>query len=345
MELFKEAGGAFKKNNNKAFTRNIFIKQNEINDIIKRFNYTDVYTTPYHYNNRIRSNSLLYAPFYLDLDLDVSKQEDYNKVRIDAISVLSILMNDFKIPLKYIKIYFSGNKGFHFIINPVVLGILPSKTLNEDFKLLAKRIKTFTLNKTIDTVIYDSVRLVRLPNTINSKSGLYKVRITKRILEQFTYEQMKIYASKPRFDPEFPISHIIPDARRKYLEYIREQKDLEEQAYNKSINSKNKKQYNNILPCIAYILENGATRGNRNNTTVAIASSLFQSGGTYDEVLEVLIEWNRTKNDQSKDRVTDIEITRTVQSAYKRHNNGMFYGCSAIKDLGFCLGQLCKLYK
>ena len=61
MELFKDAGGAFKKNNNKAFTRNIFIKQNEINDIIKRFNYTDVYTTPYYYKNRIRSNSLLYA--------------------------------------------------------------------------------------------------------------------------------------------------------------------------------------------------------------------------------------------------------------------------------------------
>ena len=38
MELFKEAGGAFKKNNNKAFTRNIYIKQNEINDIIKSFN-------------------------------------------------------------------------------------------------------------------------------------------------------------------------------------------------------------------------------------------------------------------------------------------------------------------
>ena len=345
MEWYKEAGGVYKNKNTKAFTRNIFIKPNEIPSIIERFNHEDVYTTPYYYSSKIRANALLYAPFYLDLDLDVSKQEDYNKVRIDALSVLSIFENDFKIPLKYIKIYYSGNKGFHFFINPVLLGILPSKTLNEDFKYLAKKIKSFTLNKTIDTVIYDAVRLMRLPNTINSKSGLYKVRITKHMLETFTVDQIRLYASKPRLDPQLPMVHILPEARRKYLAYIQEQKDEEELQYKKSYNNIQQKNFSAILPCVAYILDNGAPTGSRNNTAVAVASSLFQCGGNVEDVTDLLIDWNRSKNDNSKNAMTNNEIKKTVESSYRRYQNNMYYGCSTFRDLGFCLGKLCKLYK
>lgn len=348
IKVHKEAGGKIDNGKAKYFKRNVKLKlPYDIEQVKQMFNNEDVYITPYTYFSDDINNSLLYAPFYLDLDLEVSKQDEYNQVRTDALMVLSILMNEFKIPLEYIKIYYSGNKGFHFIINPIVFGIRPSKTLNEDFKLVARRIKSYTFNKTIDTVIYDKRRLVRVPNTINSKSGLYKVRISKEILETYTYEQLREYAKEPKPDPNLNGCTTIKHAKDMFDEYRNKQYEEDTSKYKKATNNKKKKAINSnsdILPCVAYILENGAEIGARNNTMIALSSALFQSGGTLEEVTDIILEWNKTKNDNSKNPISDREVIVTVNSAYQRFQSGMIYGCSAFRELDYCLGNLCSLY-
>lgn len=336
---YKEAGGMYVKGKTKAFTRNIYIEPHNIESIKQRFNNKDVYVTPYAYNRRPQKESQLYAGFYIDLDLKVSNLEDYEKVKLDTLMVLSIFTTEFKIPLKYIDTYFSGNKGFHIVIHPIVLGILPKKDLNFDFKLLAKRIKSYTLNKTIDTVVYDNVRLMRVNNTINSKSGLYKVRVTRKMIEKFTYEQMKLYASKPRYELHRKAIKFIPEAGRKYLEYIELQRKEEEEVINRP--RKQLKKMDELLPCLMYILENPPEKGNRNNTAILLASSLFQCGGTTDEVTDTLLDWNNN----NPNRLTDHEIRNTVMSAYRQFKDGRGYGCQSARSLGYCLGHLCKLYR
>ena len=96
-----------------------------------------------------------------------------------------------------------------------------------------------------------------------------------------------------------------------------------------------------LLPCVQYILNQGCTKGNRNNTTVALANSLFQIGKTYEEVLEIIIYWNSEKNDEPLDRA---EINTTVRSAYNNAKNGIFYGCGAFKDLDVCI-KGCPIHK
>lgn len=341
---YREAGGMYVNGQTKMFGRKIFIDPCDTEPVKKRFNYEDVYATPYVYYKKKQEESLLYAGFYIDLDLKVSKQDDYIKVRNDALTVISIFMNDFKIPKHYIDIYFSGNKGFHIMINPVVLGITPKKTLNEDFKLLARRIKSYTLNKTIDTVVYDRVRLLRLPNTVNSKSGLYKVRITKEMLEKYTYEEMKLYASKPRPNPKHIKLKLIQEAKNKYNELIAAQRADDEAILNKGKSNRKVKKLDGILPCVAYILETGAEKGQRNNTAVALASSLFQSGGSLEEVTDVILNWNDEKLEQGN-QLSEHELRLTVLSAHRQFENERVYGCNRMREMGYCLGQLCKLYK
>lgn len=336
---YREAGGMYVKGKTKAFTRNIYIKPFEYDDIRKKFNNKDVYVTPYIYNKRPQQESLLYGSFYIDLDLKVSKLEDYEKVKLDTLMVLSIFTTDFKIPLKDIEIYFSGNKGFHIVIHPITLGIVPKKDLNYDFKLLAKRIKSFTLNKTIDTVVYDNVRLMRVNNTINSKSGLYKVRVTRKMIETFTYAQMKLYASKPRFDIKRTNVKSNYEAHKKYLEYIKAQSEEDKQVLERP--KKKLKKMDGLLPCLAYMLENPPEKGCRNNTTIILASALFQCGGTINEVTDILLEWN----DKNPNKISQHEIRNTVHSAYRQFKNDRGYGCKSVKELGQCLGPLCKLYK
>lgn len=336
---YREAGGMYINGKTKAFTRHIYIDPHDFKSVKQRFNNKDVYVTPYMYNKRPQQESQLYGGFYIDLDLKVSKLEDYEKVKLDTLMVLSIFTNEFKIPLNMIDIYYSGNKGFHIIIHPIVLGILPKKDLNYDFKLFAKRIKSYTLNKTIDTVVYDNVRLMRVNNTINSKSGLYKVRVTRKMIEKFTYRQMQLYASKPRYELHRKSIRHIPEAGRKYIEYIDAQRKEDEQLLNRP--KKKLKKMDDLLPCLAYILENPAEKGNRNNTTIVLASALFQCGGSINEVTDTLLDWNNN----NPNRLPDHEVRNTVMSAYRQFKDDKGYGCKSVKSLGYCLGPLCKLYR
>lgn len=338
---YREAGGMYVRGKTKAFTRNIFIKPGEIEPIKHQFNHEDVYVTPYIYNKKPQKESLLYGGFYIDLDLKVSNLEDYEKVRLDTLMVISIFTTEFNIALRDIDIYFSGNKGFHIVIHPMLLGITPKKDLNQDFKLLAKRIKSFTLNKTIDTVVYDSVRLMRVNNTINSKSGLYKVRVTRKMVEKFSYQQMRLYASKPRFEIHRKVIKTNSVATKKYQEYIEAQKKEEAHVLERPRNKKKLGHIEGLLPCLVYMLETPAEKGNRNNTTIVLASALFQCGGTLNEVIDMVCEWNNNNTD----KLSEHEIRNTVVSAYRQHRDGRGYGCKSIQDLGYCIGSLCKIYK
>ena len=89
-----------------------------------------------------------------------------------------------------------------------------------------------------------------------------------------------------------------------------------------------------LLPCVEYLLQNGAEEGQRNNCTIALASALFQIGHSKEEVTEILEVWNKTKNDIP---ISDKELYTTINSAYNNSRNDMYYGCSAFRDLGLCV--------
>ena len=97
-----------------------------------------------------------------------------------------------------VQIYFSGSKGFHILVEPEVFGIEPRQNLNEQYKTIASELNKQTIYKTIDVRIYDRRRLFRFPNSINAKTGLYKVPIRQKDLRGITIEKIQEYASEPR---------------------------------------------------------------------------------------------------------------------------------------------------
>lgn len=84
------------------------------------------------------------------------------------------------------------------IIPGEILGIQPRKDLNGIFKSIAEQIKTFSIHKTVDLKIYDNKRLFRVPNTINSSTGLYKIMLTPDELINLTEQDIKNLAKQPR---------------------------------------------------------------------------------------------------------------------------------------------------
>ena len=113
----------------------------------------------------------------------------------DATADLVELLKDLNVPYK---LFFSGT-GFHISI--------PQDSFKwEGHKDLHLYVKEALSNKDIfkfaDVSVTDKVRLIRCTNTINSKSGLYKVSLDRMLkdidISDITIDNIKLYACKPR---------------------------------------------------------------------------------------------------------------------------------------------------
>jgi DNA-binding HxlR family transcriptional regulator len=338
MDWYIECGGVYKINNENIFGRKIYIEPEKLKETMdKKFKNIDIYSTVFLYNNKDQNQSDLIGPLYVDLDGDIIDGKSYDKVKQDALLAISYLETHLKVPKDYIRIYFSGNKGFHLIIPFNVFGITPCKDLNDKYKAIAIILKENTINKSVDTRIYDKKRLIRLPHSINGKTGLFKVPISENDLRNFGYEDMVEYSREDK-SIEYEKTETIEEARQAFdiLTAIKPKvkKDISNKAF---INTKYE-----IPVCIKRIYAVGAEKGFRNNTLMILASALLQKGKELENVIDAMIEWNESKNDPSLEQ---NEVEATVRSAYRNLVDGRRYGCTSIKELGLCVGENCKLYK
>ena len=325
-----EVGFGYEYNNQHMFTRNRYIPYGTINQFINERGFYSTFCSAFRYNTTDIDNSLMYGDMYFDFD-DIN---DFEHVRKDAIVVLNMLEVVFLIKKEWLKIYFSGNKGIHIIVPAEILGITPSAELNQIYKYVANLAKGFTPNKTVDTQIYDSKRLFRIPNTKHEKSGLYKIPITLNELQTLSIDQIRDIAVNQR-RMQYPMYYEIPNANRAYQKIIEEylrNKEQEEKTKGKRF----KKSFNFIPPCIQNILENGAQEGERNITIACLAGFYKSYGKTLDETIELISDWN----DNNIKPTGKNELIKTVKSIF---NSQKQFGCATLQSLSVC-DNTCKVY-
>lgn len=318
------------------FKRNVFIPVNDDYDVAKdafinQCNNKDVYYGAYAHGNK----GSLYGELYIDLDSHsaLESEEGFQNIVGQARNVVAFFRDEMKIPVAEQEIFFSGSKGFHVTISPEVFGIQPTKDLNNKFKAIAKKIKE-ECAPDVDTAIYDASRLFRYPNSINGKTGLYKVLVSYEMLSNCTLDEMKDWASQQRemasMNPQ-----LIQEAAEAYQKLTKET----EVRVAKRIIKKAPAANSSLLPCIQSMLDNGAEVGQRNETTVALASGLLQAKRSYEEVVEQLKEWN---NDCNAEPLSETELMNTINSAHQMFLDDKKYGCTKYSDLGYC-SETCHL--
>ena len=92
---------------------------------------------------------------------------------------------------------FSGNKGFHVTVSTPLLDKLSGYTDTP------KRIETLVRKLAgdipgLDFTIYTTTHLIRSLNSINGKSGLYKIPLTEAEIFSFSPDEIITLAKKPR---------------------------------------------------------------------------------------------------------------------------------------------------
>lgn len=320
----------------------LYIQEDEMRDkrvltFLKAYANTDVYYTIYTYYGEDKDKCPILAPLYLDFD-DDDVEGHYLEERSDVYRAVQLLSKWFKVPVEQIRLYFSGSKGFHVIIPHEIFGWTPSADLNTRLKCVMTQIQKELGTGRIDGRIYDRKRLFRIPNSINGKSGLYKIPLTlDELMKISSYEELKQIASKPKLAmfPAPAYSKESQDAFEGWIQAHQEQKHVRQHTGTIKIPEGGRP----LLPCVEAILRDGVGEGSRNNTAVAIASSILQSGKTLEETEDILYEWNE-RNDPP---LEGHELHAVLMSAYRMFESERFYGCSTFKDLGLCLGGDCIL--
>lgn len=325
---YVEIGGKI----NNVFRRNIMTTSLNKKKMIKQYNFTDTYSTIYKYDNKNQDMANIIAPFYIDLDIE-DLEKDFDKLKRDIMLLTRKLKTLFKLTDENIQYFFSGSKGFHIIIPYSIFGIKPCRDLNDKYKMLAIELKSYTITKSIDTRIYDTKRLFREVNTINTKTNLYKVPITIKNIKEFSYEELIEYAKAPKEEYKVDSSYN-QEADIAFNNLIIELKERQKRTINHKV-ARQMLENKELLPCVKYILQNGAQKGGRNNTAMALASSLYQRNpNDYEEVLDIMKTWNIKKLDTP---LAERELENTVKSAYRNVQDGKRYGCAAFIDLGICV--------
>lgn len=339
---YVEMGGMYQINSQNVFGRKIYTTIDKKSEVRQKFNNTDVYATVFQYDNENQNDSNLFGPMYLDLDMEFHTNLEYSKLKADLSRIVIYLNLQYGIPTEFIKFYFTGKKGFHLIIPAKVFNIRPDKNLNVYYKAIAKELSENTIEQIIDLKIYDKKRLFRLPNSINGKTGLYKVPITFEDIMKLSYEDIKEYSSLPKEVTHQDVSPV--DKAINKLTAIKSSiKEAEIKRKKKLAIPTNVDLSKITFPsCIQEIYKTGCAEGNRNNTTIILASAFFQKGVDYETTFSIINKWNNEKNDPA---LSDGEIQTTVMSAYQQVQSGRRYGCSSIRDMDLCVGKECKIYK
>jgi Primase C terminal 1 (PriCT-1) len=334
--------------------RNHIVAIDEVPPLVDSFKHYGCYATYFFYSDEVLTymsaqestptisgyEGKVWAPF-LPIDLDHPELAP----ALEAARYLSsFLLERWQIDPNGIQIYFSGFKGIHLMLDTRLFGkIFPSRTLPLIFASMRRHLALEipeTLRETIDLVIKDRVRLLRLPNTIHEKSKLYKVSLSLEELRQLSPAEIRERARSIRpltlTDETGFLSHAEVKenaAASQLFQHIRRQlKKLARKPFSYRFR-RPADLAQLVFPCAALqtIWESHIEPGYRNNSAIRLASELRLLGLSEDEASDKLFEWNE-RNDIE---LPSDELRNVVRSAYQ-HRFPYRYSCRDDLLRRFC---------
>lgn len=246
---------------------------------------------------------LMSCPIYIDIDSpDLYEAYNQTKCAIEAIRHMGIEID--------VHVWFSGSKGFHIILPYIVNG-------SRCFEYVREIVKEFTSDA--DMSVYTNRRMWRVQDTINSKSGMYKVYLGD--LSNLSFEKVIEMA---KANEGLPIN--MTAQKCSILDEILASIKLP--VFDCSVNH----DYYST-PCIDWLLaERVTTKGNRHQIAYVICRHFFLMGKTKQDA-EKSIEQLPMYNDKAKKQFRTI-----LRSVYTHGAKGI--SCKGMDDFlqDYCHG-------
>lgn len=245
------------------------------------------------------------APLYFDIDCD----GDLDRALVWARELVTFFTDELHVPEAAVRVWFSGSKGAHVLIDATALGIEPSPTLTADMKLVALDLIQHLASHgapemKIDSSVYSLPRMLRLPDQVNPKSGLYKIELTHTELMLLSADQVVALAHKPRgslwSEANLP-QHPIPAAAEWWASMLARVRQPREFRIKTAQVAGLKVRPDGFVvdelispempPCIKGIVGAKAPPGNRNRCELQIACWAKSAKLPYGKALPLLLGW------------------------------------------------------
>ncbi len=184
------------------FNRGIFgTKQDEQRVIGKSDCYTSVFNHSINLPNYTQANNNSTAGYkgkvrfsQIAFDFDSS---DLNESLTWTRELITKLVTEYDVNPEHLRYYFSGNKGFHLEMPAWMIDDEhePSSQYPQILKSMVQ-----DLTEHADLSLYQTLRLYRINNTINSKTGLYKIELKYDEIISLTIDEIKKRATTHRLN-------------------------------------------------------------------------------------------------------------------------------------------------
>lgn len=294
------------------------------------------------------------APLYFDIDCD----GDLDKALLWARTLVEFFVSQLGLSEPAVRVWFSGSKGAHIIVDPVALDIEPSATLTADMKTVALELVRHLAvqgagDMTIDRAVYSLPRMLRLPDQVNPKSGLFKIEL--RHCELFAVRAGKIInlAGQPRGSlwsaedlPDGPV----PAAAlwwAKALARAREPREFRIRTAEVAGLKVRPDGYvvdelatSDMPPCIAGMIKAAASPGTRNRVELQIACWAKGAKLPFDKALSLLAAWTTANRPELSAENARAKAESIVRSVYGNASYG--FSCVAARSAARAVGGGCQ---
>ena len=307
-ELYKEfALGVSNRHNFQAASKVSDWMGTDSDTFMSLYDY-DEYVVEFYAKNKSLSgyDGLIYMPDEFILDVDGSNPWDA------AQKTLKLLERLEEINVPY-ELYFSG-RGFHIHISETAFKWRPSKNLHIRVK---EELTKHGIFEYADPSVTDKSRLIRVPNTKNTKSGLWKVPFPQKALYENSVLERTInkWCKEPR---EIDSKHIL-ECNSEVFDVLDKEKPKEQL----SIKVKDSRDPVNTT-CIQKMMD-GAPKGKRHMVALRLASHL-RWNFTEDIVRLIMENW-RQKVSLDDEPFKPEEMEGIIEGCYTGHDGqGYRYG-------------------
>ena len=268
-------------------------------------------------------DGILYMPDEFILDVDGTNP---NNAQEKAIG-LSILLDDMCVPYR---VYFSGT-GFHLGIPGEAFRWKPCPDLHLKVK---DELKSKGIYDYADSSVSDKTRIIRVVNTLNSKSKLWKVPLKNGELH-WTIEKIQEIAQNKRTINEWVTLECEPVFDVLERKTIASDKTFENVSLGKNPDPV-------WYPCIQKMME-GTAQGSRHQ--IALRVGAFLRWRYPEHIVRLVMEDWRQRVDIDTHPFSKKEMDKIVTDCYEGHNgNGYNYGCNDVHMDKHCQST-CRLYK
>lgn len=244
-------------------------------------------------------SGLHYLPY---LAIDIDNGDNVEQARDSCLKLIKRLFEAYSLSSDDIRVFFSGNKGFHVIIRDKTIGCPPpSQNIAETCKAFVSEIADGI--PSIDLAIYENHRLFRVENSLNEKSGLYKYQLSFAELEKYSVEDIKRRGKIPRTDFKAP---------KKYQDILPNEKLIS--VWQRVKLDKGQKD----RPSYSEGFFTPPVKSERNNKLFAQAAMLFDKS-VFNE--KAVLELIRNANNAGIEPLEDSEVRAIVSSARSKTKN------------------------